>query len=156
MSEPLRSDVLISGGGLVGQALALALAHHGLSSRIVDPADPVATIAPDFDGRASAIASATWQMFEVLGIADRLSGYGCPIRAIKVSDGGQAGALDFVTRDEDPALGTMVENRRLRLALAAALAAAPRSEEHTSELQSLMHISYAVFCLTTKTQETTK
>src|SRR3546814_5046153 len=26
-----------------------------------------------------------------------------------------------------------------------------RSEEHTSELQSLMRISYAVFCLTTKT-----
>src|SRR3546814_2703680 len=28
--------------------------------------------------------------------------------------------------------------------------AAPRSEEHTSELQSLMRISYAVFCLTKK------
>src|SRR3546814_8876824 len=28
--------------------------------------------------------------------------------------------------------------------------ASPRSEEHTSELQSLMRISYAVFCLTTK------
>src|SRR3546814_9124001 len=27
-----------------------------------------------------------------------------------------------------------------------------RSEEHTSELQSLMRISYAVFCLTKKTQ----
>src|SRR3546814_2323505 len=27
-----------------------------------------------------------------------------------------------------------------------------RSEEHTSELQSLMRISYAVFCLQTKTQ----
>src|SRR3546814_9276939 len=27
----------------------------------------------------------------------------------------------------------------------------PRSEEHTSELQSLMRISYAVFCLTKKT-----
>src|SRR3546814_8210384 len=27
----------------------------------------------------------------------------------------------------------------------------PRSEEHTSELQSLMRISYAVFCLKTKT-----
>src|SRR3546814_3538821 len=26
-----------------------------------------------------------------------------------------------------------------------------RSEEHTSELQSLMRLSYAVFCLTTKT-----
>src|SRR3546814_5661726 len=29
-----------------------------------------------------------------------------------------------------------------------------RSEEHTSELQSLMHISYAVFCLKKKNLET--
>src|SRR3546814_1157383 len=29
----------------------------------------------------------------------------------------------------------------------------PRSEEHTSELQSLMRISYAVFCLKKKKQE---
>src|SRR3546814_2674340 len=29
---------------------------------------------------------------------------------------------------------------------------APRSEEHTSELQSLMRISYAVFCLKKKIQ----
>src|SRR3546814_4119581 len=38
------------------------------------------------------------------------------------------------------------------LALAAALAvgSAMRSEEHTSELQSLMRISYAVFCLKKK------
>src|SRR3546814_3071107 len=31
---------------------------------------------------------------------------------------------------------------------------APRSEEHTSELQSLMRISYAVFCLKKKTHQT--
>src|SRR3546814_7630648 len=31
--------------------------------------------------------------------------------------------------------------------------AAGRSEEHTSELQSLMRISYAVFCLKKKTQK---
>src|SRR3546814_6664373 len=31
-----------------------------------------------------------------------------------------------------------------------------RSEEHTSELQSLMRISYAVFCLKTKQHQTTK
>src|SRR3546814_2624225 len=30
----------------------------------------------------------------------------------------------------------------------------PRSEEHTSELQSLMRISYAVFCLKKNTQHT--
>src|SRR3546814_4760767 len=31
-----------------------------------------------------------------------------------------------------------------------------RSEEHTSELQSLMRISYAVFCLKKKNNSTTK
>src|SRR3546814_9888567 len=39
------------------------------------------------------------------------------------------------------------------MALAVAVLAVrrlPRSEEHTSELQSLMRISYSVFCLTTK------
>src|SRR3546814_6505845 len=32
----------------------------------------------------------------------------------------------------------------------------PRSEEHTSELQSLMRISYAVFCLKKKKQQKRK
>src|SRR3546814_7131157 len=32
----------------------------------------------------------------------------------------------------------------------------PRSEEHTSELQSLMRISYAVFCLKKQTLDTAK
>src|SRR3546814_10589523 len=36
------------------------------------------------------------------------------------------------------------------LARARSIAAASRSEEHTSELQSLMRISYAVFCLKKK------
>src|SRR3546814_5029765 len=36
------------------------------------------------------------------------------------------------------------------------LAARSRSEEHTSELQSLMRISYAVFCLKKKTKTTIK
>src|SRR3546814_3042604 len=35
-------------------------------------------------------------------------------------------------------------------AAAAMMVAAARSEEHTSELQSLMRISYAVFCLKKK------
>src|SRR3546814_1395293 len=36
------------------------------------------------------------------------------------------------------------------------IAAAHRSEEHTSELQSLMRISYAVFCLKKKKNNTQK
>src|SRR3546814_2869869 len=40
--------------------------------------------------------------------------------------------------------------------LAAEAGAAGRSEEHTSELQSLMRISYAVFCLKKKKQTVTR
>src|SRR3546814_10883648 len=36
-----------------------------------------------------------------------------------------------------------------------AMPSAPRSEEHTSELQSLMRISYDAFCLNTQKQKTT-
>src|SRR3546814_9127474 len=46
-------------------------------------------------------------------------------------------------------LGRPVLQVTLRCAAATALLAA-RSEEHTSELQSLMRNSYAVFCLQTK------
>src|SRR3546814_10035648 len=46
---------------------------------------------------------------------------------------------------------------RIEDAIAAIHRHAPRSEEHTSELQSLMRISYAVFCLKKKKpQDTTR
>src|SRR3546814_10913926 len=49
-----------------------------------------------------------------------------------------------------------VEAVRSLVATGAGLAVLPdlRSEEHTSELQSLMRISYAVFCLTKNKQHT--
>src|SRR3546814_4949734 len=42
-----------------------------------------------------------------------------------------------------------------RSAQSSGVAGSMRSEEHTSELQSLMRISYAVFCLKTKTTQHT-
>src|SRR3546814_4960842 len=50
-------------------------------------------------------------------------------------------------------------DHRLRFSLSLADLEGLRSEEHTSELQSLMRISYAVFCLkkkNTKKQQSTK
>src|SRR3546814_9491630 len=46
--------------------------------------------------------------------------------------------------------GTRHGGVRERRELSDGLARRPRSEEHTSELQSLMRISYAVFCLKKK------
>lgn len=110
------TDTIILGGGLVGLTTALALDAHGISSVVIDPAPPTTTLAPNFDGRASAIASASWRMLEAIGVADALRPYGCPIRRIEVRDGLQRDALDF-TPGEGEALGTMVENRVLRKTL---------------------------------------
>ncbi|MBA2920886.1 ubiquinone biosynthesis protein UbiH [Sphingomonas sp. MAH-20] len=120
----MQSDVIILGGGLVGLTLALALDAHGLSSTVVDPANPEAVLAPGFDGRASAIASASWRMLQAIGLGDRLEGKGCPIAQIRVSDGLKPGALDFEPAPDDGALGIMFENRLLRQALHAAAAEA--------------------------------
>lgn len=120
-----QADVLILGGGLVGSTLAVALAAHGLTAIVIDPADPAVILAPGFDGRASAIASASHRMFEALGIAQQLEGKGCPIRAIRATDGLAPGALDFVPDADAPPLGVMYENKAIRRALLKAAEAAP-------------------------------
>jgi 2-octaprenyl-6-methoxyphenol hydroxylase len=124
----MQSDVIILGGGLVGLTLALALDAHGLSSAVVDPADPQAVLAPGFDGRASAIASASWNMLQAIGLGERLANKGCPIAAIRVSDGLKPGSLDFQPPPDDGPLGIMFENRLLRQTLHAAAADAGNIE----------------------------
>src|SRR3546814_4086781 len=50
----------------------------------------------------------------------------------------------------------MSELRRQPALYVSVVPALRRSEEHTSELQSLMRISYAVFCLKKKTKKETR
>ena len=111
------TDVIILGGGLVGLTLAIALNAHGLTSAVIDPLDPKKSLAAGFDGRASAIASASWRMLEAIGVAERLRPHGCAIHRIEVRDGLQVNALDFTTADDDEPLGIMLENRVLRQVL---------------------------------------
>src|SRR3546814_9978860 len=58
---------------------------------------------------------------------------------------GENGTEAWRAHLEDPSTQRFEES--LDRISASALAGEPRSEEHTSELQSLMRISYAVFCL---------
>src|SRR3546814_4538793 len=60
------------------------------------------------------------------------------------------GVGDLPTFEENGAWGRLVAGEALGLR---AGVKTHRSEEHTSELQSLMRISYAVFCLKKKTRE---
>ncbi|MGB5078308.1 MAG: FAD-dependent monooxygenase [Sphingorhabdus sp.] len=109
-----RADVIIIGGGLIGLTQALALAAHGISSHVIDRADQAAMLEPGFDGRTFAISSSSMKLLEAVGVGDALSGQGCPIKQIWVSDGLKPGALDFVPSAEDGYLGQMFESRYLR------------------------------------------
>src|SRR3546814_1565212 len=104
----------------------------------------------EFEARRQRLAAATparmalWPKFSEQGIlgagfAEEAGGFGGSIRDIAVVME-QAGRKLVV----EPILSTTVCGRILQRA---GYIEAVRSEEHTSELQSLMRISYAVFCL---------
>jgi len=130
--DPERRDLLILGGGLVGMTLALAAARQGLTSHVVDRADPAELTAEGADGRASAISTASWNLFTNIGIAGRLEALGCPIEAIAVTDGMKPGRIDFRPTPEEGTLGRMFANRDLRLALFEAARGEPAIAWHTS------------------------
>jgi len=118
-------DLVILGGGLVGMTLALAAARKGLSSHVIDRADPAELTAEGFDDRATAISTASWHLFANIGIAEGLEEFACDIASIAVTDQQKPGRLDFVPGAGDGTLGRMFPNRRLRLALFEAAAKEP-------------------------------
>ena len=97
--------------------LALAAAKKGLSSHLVDRADPASLTAEGFDGRASAISTASWRLFRHIGLESVLEPHGCDIAAIGVLDQMKPGRLDFRPEPHEGTLGRMFANRQLRLAL---------------------------------------
>ena len=118
-------DLLILGGGLVGMTLALAAAKKGIASHVVDRADPASLTAEGFDGRASAISTASWNLFTNIGLAESLEPYGCPIAKIAVTDQLKPGRIDFAPEEHEGSLGRMFANRQLRVALFEAAKAEP-------------------------------
>lgn len=126
-----KRDLVILGGGLVGMTLALAAAKSGLTSHVVDRADPVELTAEGADGRASAISTASWNLFCNIGLGERLERLGCPIDAIAVTEGMKPGRIDFRPEAHEGSLGRMFANRDLRLALFEAARAEPALAWHT-------------------------
>jgi 2-octaprenyl-6-methoxyphenol hydroxylase len=131
-------EAVIVGAGMTGATLALALASAGISVAIVDT-QPLSTLtAPEFDGRASAIAYANFRQWRALGVGEALAAQAQPIRSIMVTDGPAPGAsagsplpvflhfdaaeiADTTAPEGDEPLGWMLENRHIRAVLNAAL-----------------------------------
>ena len=125
-------DVLILGGGLVGMTLAIGLARAGASVHVADRDDPATQTAEGFDGRASAISTASWNLFTHLGLAPLLEPKGSPIMAIAVNDALRPGKIEFRPEPQEGSLGRMFANRELRLALFEAAANEPNIAWHPS------------------------
>src|SRR3546814_3000496 len=80
-------------------------------------------------------------------VATRLGDLGLFVAAMATFAATGGFAYDGLLRLDAPTLSIV--------AFGVLLSAAARPEEHTSELQSLIRISYAVFCLKKKNQKTT-
>ncbi|MCB2135724.1 MAG: UbiH/UbiF/VisC/COQ6 family ubiquinone biosynthesis hydroxylase [Rhodobacteraceae bacterium] len=126
------ADILITGGGLNGPALAIALARAGLRVALIDAQPAGARAEAGFDGRAYALAIASQRLLAAIGIWDRLKADVQPILRIKASDGrpGEGAApfvLDFDAAEiEEGPVGFMVEDRHLYAAFHAAVGAEAR------------------------------
>ncbi|WP_312814827.1 UbiH/UbiF/VisC/COQ6 family ubiquinone biosynthesis hydroxylase [Brevundimonas sp.] len=128
-------DIIIAGAGLAGAAFALAAAQGGLKVAVVDPQPFETQLAPNFDGRSTAIAYSTFRMLDALGLGESLRPHACRMDHILVTDGQRPSASSrppspaFIRFDADEIgdrnggepLGYMLENRRIRQALAEAL-----------------------------------
>ena len=130
-ASPVRRDLVILGGGLVGMTLALAAARAGITSHVVDRASPEELTREGVDGRASAISTASWNLFTNIGLAESLEPLGCPIEAIAVTDAMKPGRIDFRPEPEEGSLGRMFANRDIRLALFEAARKQPAIAWHT-------------------------
>lgn len=122
----MNADVIVVGGGLVGATLAVALGRHGLTSVIVDQAELSETATAEYDGRVSAVASASARMLGAIGLGGVIEAHGQPIDEIRATDGLSRLHVHFdAAAAASGPLGWMVENRFLRRALLDAVAASP-------------------------------
>ncbi len=116
-------EVLVIGGGMAGMTLATTLAGGGLEVMVVDTVAPETLLAPEYDGRASAIAHGSAQVFRGIGLWPYLEKDAGPILDIRVADGTveRGPSMLFMHYDHteigDDPFGYMIENRAIRHAL---------------------------------------
>jgi 2-octaprenyl-6-methoxyphenol hydroxylase len=125
------TDILISGGGLNGPALALALAQGGFRVTVVDARPARDRAEAGFDGRAYALAIASVRLLTAIGVWPKVADKAQPIHQIKASDGraGDGAAPFFLHFDaaeiEEGPMGHMLEDRHLYAAFLETMQATP-------------------------------
>lgn len=118
-SSPVtEGGVLIVGGGLVGASLAIALDAAGIAATLVEAAAPRADAQPSYDERNLALARATVNGLEAIGVWRHAVANATPIRHIHVSRAGEFGSARIeAQRHGVDALGWTLPARELGAAL---------------------------------------
>ncbi len=125
-----RSEIIIAGGGLVGNALAIAAAQAGIAVTVIDPLPRAQQLDAAFDGRTSAIAQGSVRILEHIGAWQHIAPQAQPIHDIRVCEGEKPGFVHYSDREVGEPFGYIVENNVLRRGLYLAL-------EATSGIQTL-------------------
>ena len=121
----MQTEIIIAGGGLVGNALAIALAQGGLAVTVIDPLPREQQLAAAFDGRTSAISDGSVRILRRLGAWAYIENEVQPIHDIRVVEQDKPGFVHYSDRDVGKPFGYIVENGLLRKALFMALEATP-------------------------------
>lgn len=119
----MDTEIIIAGGGLVGNALAIALAQGGIAVTVVDPLPREAQLEAGFDGRTSAISSGSVRILTHLNAWPHIAPHAQPIHDIRVCDQDKPGFVHYSDKDVGEPFGYIVENHILRRGLYLALEA---------------------------------
>jgi len=119
----MDTEIIIAGGGLVGNALAIALAQGGIAVSVVEPLSRAAQLDAGFDGRTSAISAASVRILDAVGAWQHIAPNAQPIHDIRVCDQDKAGYVHYSDKDVGEPFGYIVENQVIRRGLYLALEA---------------------------------
>ncbi len=114
-------DIIIVGGGMVGQAFALSMAKSNLSIAIIEPNNPNPKIKENFHTRTSAITPASETLLKNIGAWDLIQRKHT-FTNTKVWDENSHGTLDFsISEGGLTHLGHIIENDCIQSAMYASL-----------------------------------
>ncbi len=114
-------DIIIIGGGMVGQAFALSMAKHNISIAIIEPNNPNPKIEQTFHTRVSAITPASERLLKTIGVWSLIKRKQA-FTNTSVWDQNSHGDIYFsATDDKKTHLGHIIENDCIQSAMHAAL-----------------------------------
>lgn len=114
----MKHQIVIAGGGLGGLSQALAFAHHGIESTLVERGQFTDHAKPGFDGRTSFLALSNKELYDRWGAWEAMAPHAEPVKDIRIVDGNSPMFLHYDHKDIGVGpMGYIIENTHLRRAL---------------------------------------